>query len=357
MLGATTVAQGLVSHVHALIALHFFEGLFLATTVLAQASALSVYPLKDLARVSARISGMMGCGYILGPVVPLVLSLLLSPRLALRGAFVCGGLLNLLCFVLCLFVLPETLHYRDPVLPVPEKAEETRRDNHPLRWQGLLIFILVTMARAGISFSNEIFEDFGPLFVEERLGWHLAQVSIMTCLIGVVFCVSDMWLFDRLHRYARLETIALFGGLTFGSLLCVIPEVKESWHMALVVFIQTVGFGLNEPAYMSLLAECARVYELSPGVAMALSQAAEGAGNALGPMTAHWVYNMSATHMWYYAALFTLLPLPVFALLRTKHSLLSQQHDDPLTEKIEEVHQCCDTLVSVNNESSKALLV
>ncbi|MGD9010588.1 MAG: MFS transporter [Desulfobacteraceae bacterium] len=235
-----SVAFILFPRVNQMIAIRFFQGMASAMIMpVIQAYIGDITPQGREGFVMGVFNMSLFFGLSLGPVAGGVI----SDRFNLQAAFVCMGLLALIGFGLCLWLLPATHH-----------EEVLRKGRQPLQWRvilsdrsivGLFVFRLAYTAGIGIIWG------FLPVLAASEFSLTSSQIGVLV-MLGVL--VSGLiqapmgYLADRISRKAM---VVVGGGLAGLSILCFQwADTYEILFGASIAF--GFGGGIAMPAVMAV---------------------------------------------------------------------------------------------------------
>jgi MFS family permease len=224
-----SVAFILFPGVDQMIAIRFFQGMASAMIMpVIQAYIGDITPRGREGFVTGVFNMSLFFGLSLGPVAGGVI----SDRFNLQAAFVCMGILALIGFALCAWLLPATHH-----------EEVFRKGRQPLQWRvilsdrsivGLFVFRLAYTAGIGIIWG------FLPVLAASEFSLTGSQIGVLV-MLGVF--VSGLiqapmgYLADRISRKAM---VVVGGGLAGLSILCF--QWADTYE---ILFGASVAFGLG----------------------------------------------------------------------------------------------------------------
>jgi len=183
------------------------------------------------------MSLFLGLG--LGPVV----GGMINDYWSLRAAFVCMGVLSLVGFVLCLWLLP----------PRREEAVVLRR-RPPLPWRaivsdrivaGLFIFRLAYTACIGVMWG------FLPVLADSELHLSSARIGVLVMLGVLVSGVVQLPMGQLADRVSRTAMVAV-GGLLAGTAMLLYQRAYSFEYLFVVSVLFGIGGGAAMPALMAM---------------------------------------------------------------------------------------------------------
>jgi DHA1 family multidrug resistance protein-like MFS transporter len=178
-------------------------------------------------------------GLSLGPVA----GGLINDYLSLRATFVCMGVLSLVGFGLCLWLLP----------PTREEAVVHRR-RPPLRWRvivtdrmvaGLFIFRLTYTAGIGVIWG------FLPVLADAELHLNSSRIGVLV-MLGVLVSGMVQLPMGKLADMVNKTAMVTVGGLLAGVALLAYQQAYSFEYLFGVSILFGLGGGTAMPALMAL---------------------------------------------------------------------------------------------------------
>jgi len=183
------------------------------------------------------MSLFLGLG--LGPVV----GGLINDHWSLRATFVCMGVLSLIGFVLCLWLLP----------PRREEAVVLRR-RPPVGWRvivsdrtvaGLFIFRLAYTAGIGVIWG------FLPVLADTELHLSSARIGVLVMLGVLVSGVVQLPMGKLADKVSRTAMVVV-GGLLAGTAMLLYQHAYSYEYLFVVSVLFGIGGGTAMPALMAM---------------------------------------------------------------------------------------------------------
>ena len=245
-----TAAGSLLTGLAAGMALLFIgrivDGASGASVSVAQASVADVAAPRDRARLFGLLGAAFGLGFVLGPTLGGLLSLV-SPRLPFFVAAAMAGTNAVVAWRR----LPETHTSRQRDAEVATAGTGGRSRTPVLQLPGVRGLLAVAFLSL-VSFSA--FEATFALFANKRLGLTLPSTYALFTVIGVLIALDQVVLVRP--AVARLgERGALQAGLAFNAVgLVLLVEVHSLLLLAPCLVLLTAGQGLITPTLSSAVA-------------------------------------------------------------------------------------------------------
>ena len=237
-----------------------------ASVSVAQASVADLAAPKERARLLGLLGAAFGLGFVLGPALGGLLSLV-SPRLPFFvAAALAGG-----NAIVALRRLPETHHHAT--------REATSRSRHLLSQRGVAGLLAVAFLSL-VSFSA--FEATFSLFGNRRLGLNLSSTYALFTVIGVMIAADQVVLVRRaVDRWG--ERGALQAGLVLNAGgLALLVGVRSLGALVPSLVLLTTGQGLITPTLTSAVVGQAPAGER--GRLLGVQQSVGGLARVVGPV-------------------------------------------------------------------------
>jgi len=275
MLAYTAVSIAFVfsSHVMHLITIRFLQGIASAMIMpVVQAYVGDLTPPGREGTIMSLFNMSMFLGLSLGPVA----GGMINDHLSLETTFVCMGMLSLIGFFLCVWLLPPT---REEIV--------VQRERPPLRWQalisdrtiaGLFIFRLAYTSGIGVIWG------FLPVLADTQLKLNSFQTGTLVMLgvfISGVVQLPMGWLADRINRTAMVA----LGGLVAGIALLAYKWGESYEYLFIFSVLFGIGGGISMPALMAIAVKKGQQSE-SMGSVIALLTMAHSIGMFFGSVGA-----------------------------------------------------------------------
>jgi MFS family permease len=270
--GVGLIGTALSTSVPMLIGTRFISGIGGSSIGSAQAVVADVTDESNRARGMGFIGAAIGIGFVVGPAIGALLSLI-GPAAPFWGSAVVVILDALLVAV----ILPETRSLRTArqhvAAPSPLRIPDVRRL--------IAITLLFTTAFAAM-------ETVLPLFTQAALGWGATENGLAFALVGIVLVIIQGGLIGRLVRLAGERRLLFVGLLLVAGGLVVLPLTSLLATIVLGAGMATLGMALIYPTSSSLL-----TYAAPPdrsGVTLGLARSAGGVARVIGPAAAGVLY-------------------------------------------------------------------
>ena len=260
-----SLLTGLAGGLGLLVLGRLIDGASGASVSVAQASVTDLAEPKERARLLGLLGAAFGLGFVLGPALGGLLSLV-SPRLPFFVAAALAGANALVA----LHRLPETRR--------PSTREVTSRSRHLLGQRGVAGLLGVAFLSL-LSFSA--FEATFSLFGNRRLGLNLSSTYALFTVIGVMIAADQVVLVRRaIDRWG--ERGALQAGLVLNAGgLALLVGVHSLVALVPSLLLLTAGQGLITPTLTSAVAGQAPAGER--GRLLGLQQSVGGLARVVGP--------------------------------------------------------------------------
>lgn len=249
---------------------------------IAQAYMADVSAPENRARAMGLIGAAFGIGFVLGPALSGVLSLMaLGPRAVPLTA---AGL-SAVNFLIALVWLPESLpkevRERSQARPWIDPAGFVRMwHDAPVRGLMLLFFL--------VMFCFSLFEATLALYCQRRFAFDEHKTSFLFVFVGIVLAVVQGALLGRLiRRFGDRRLIA--GGIALMAVgLVALPAYPSLLLLLACLLVLAVGSGVHNPSASGLLSRLTDAE--SQGSVIGLSRSFGALARTIGPVTGTWIF-------------------------------------------------------------------
>jgi MFS transporter, DHA1 family, tetracycline resistance protein len=260
------------------------DGIFGANVSATQAYVADVTPPQDRSRALGLLGAAFGLGFICGPMLGGVLSLI-----SLSAPFYFAGALAAANAVLIFFILPESL-------PLENRSGLNRETFVTLFKEGRGRVIAPLMAAyffmmAGFSIMTAFF----AIFTEDRFGYNASANGYIFAGVGVISVIVQGAMIGRLIKNFTEKGIALTGVALLACSLFALPLVQTLTTLLLVGTGIAVGNSFINPTMNGLVSRSVNKYW--QGRVLGLMQACASLGRFFGPLIGGWflVFNPRRT--------------------------------------------------------------
>lgn len=247
------------------------SGFFGGSISTASAALSDLTPPEKRSAAMGLIGAAFGLGFIVGPALGGVLSMLGGPSLA--GKVVSG--LCLLTALFGLFFLKETHANLGQKLsrPSPWQSFVKSWDSPGLR--------NIFLAQGGASIAMTLMESCLILWMADRLHWKLPEINWGFVSVGVLSAFFQGFLVRKLlPLWGERRTLLL--GLVFFSLgLGLIPLWEQAWWVGLCMLFFVFGNSLTNPSLLGSASLLSGAEE--QGAHLGVSQSMSSLGRIVGP--------------------------------------------------------------------------
>ncbi len=236
-------------------------------TPIAQAYVGDLTPKGREGRMINLLYAAMFFGVALGPV----LGGQLSARWSYHAAFAAMGALSLVALLLVAWKIPADHEWRSAR---EERAKELVPLRHIARRPAVRALIVYFATR---GFWRQGFNSFYPLFAVSVIGWSEADVGTVLSayfLAGGLLQIPFGALADRFRRFPQV----LIGSIGAPMLLVVVPFVRSTWQLVLVMFSMGALSALSRASILAVRTHLGRTH------GMATLAGLHGSSFALGQM-------------------------------------------------------------------------
>ena len=260
------------------------DGIFGANVSATQAYVADVTPPQDRSRALGLLGAAFGLGFICGPMLGGVLSLI-----SLSAPFYFAGALAAANAVLIFFILPESL-------PLENRSGLNRETFVTLFREGRGRVIVPLMAAyffmmAGFSIMTAFF----AIFTEDRFGYNASANGYIFAGVGVISVIVQGAMIGRLIKNFTEKGIALTGVALLACSMFALPLVQTLTTLLLVSTGIAVGNSFINPTMNGLVSRSVNKYW--QGRVLGLMQACASLGRFFGPLIGGWflVFNPRRT--------------------------------------------------------------
>ena len=251
------------------------DGIFGANVSATQAYVADVTPPQDRSRALGLLGAAFGLGFICGPMLGGVLSLI-----SLSAPFYFAGALAAANAVLIFFILPESL-------PLENRSGPDRETFVTLFREGRGRVIVPLMAAyffmmAGFSIMTAFF----AIFTEDRFGYNASANGYIFAGVGVISVIVQGAMIGRLIRNFTEKGIALTGVALLACSIFALPLVQTLTTLLLVGAGIAVGNSFINPTMNGLVSRSVNKYW--QGRVLGLMQACASLGRFFGPLIGGW---------------------------------------------------------------------
>jgi DHA1 family tetracycline resistance protein-like MFS transporter len=295
------------------------DGLTGGNISVAQAYLSDVTDEKTRARGLGIVTAAAGSGLMFGPAFGALLAAEFGPRLAYFAAAV----ISLITILITYFRLPESLTSEGQTHRNRSGGKHQANPMPILRTPGIPLLMIIACS-GPLSFfafqsifvlwsEQTIFVGYETRLFQQTVGWILAYVGLMG-IITQAFLVKPI-----VQRFG--ENWMVTGGLLVRSLAFILMSLLPLISVViLTVPLIAFGTGLFIPGLIALLTY--RVPPKERGLAIGLSEAAQGLGRIAGPLISGWLFdNIDPSSPMIFAGIVGLLSMLASYTLRRNFSL------------------------------------
>jgi MFS transporter, DHA1 family, tetracycline resistance protein len=251
------------------------DGIFGANVSATQAYVADVTPPQDRSRALGLLGAAFGLGFICGPLLGGVLSLI-----SLSAPFYFAGALAAANAVLIFFVLPESL-------PLENRSRPDRDTFLTLFKEGRSRVIVPLMAAYFFMMTGfSILTAFFAIFTEDRFGYNASANGYIFAGVGVISVIVQGAMIGRLIKSFTEKGIALTGLVLLACSMFALPLVQTAPVLFLVSAGIAVGNSFINPTMNGLVSRA--VNKSWQGRVLGLMQACASLGRFLGPLIGGW---------------------------------------------------------------------
>ena len=260
------------------------DGIFGANVSATQAYVADVTPPQDRSRALGLLGAAFGLGFICGPMLGGVLSLI-----SLSAPFYFAGALAAANAVLIFFILPESL-------PLENRSGLNRETFVTLFREGrgrVIVPLMVAYFFMMAGFS--IMTAFFAIFTEDRFGYNASANGYIFAGVGVISVIVQGAMIGRLIKNFTEKGIALTGVALLACSMFALPLVQTLTTLLLVGTGIAVGNSFINPTMNGLVSRSVNKYW--QGRVLGLMQACASLGRFFGPLIGGWflVFNPRRT--------------------------------------------------------------
>ncbi len=260
----------------------FLAGVMGGNIATAQAYVTDVTAEEERARGMGLIGAAFGIGFVLGPVLGVML--VWHPA----GPGLGAAALSMVSFFLVLFKLPETITMdRAKKLSLKYEGVFTRvfwqklQQNTPILFLGMFILAVAQASLYGAF----------PLYCQEVLRFTPQEVGMQFVYLGVVAVVIQGGLIQTLVKRFGEEVLFMLGSGLMAAGFFLIPFAVSKATLMVYLAVMAVGYSLNGPTLNSLISK--RSGFVGAGAVMGVSQGMAGLGRMIGPTWGGLLYGFS----------------------------------------------------------------
>jgi DHA1 family tetracycline resistance protein-like MFS transporter len=251
------------------------DGIFGANVSATQAYVADVTPPHDRSRALGLLGAAFGLGFICGPLLGGVLSLI-----SLSAPFYFAGALAAVNAILIFFILPESL-------PLENRSLSNRDTFLTLFKEGRGRVIVPLMAAYFFMMTGfSILTAFFAIFTEDRFGYNASANGYIFAGVGVISVIVQGAMIGRLIKSFTEKGIALTGVALLACSMFALPLVQTATMLFLVGAGIAVGNSFINPTMNGLVSRAVNKYW--QGRVLGLMQACASLGRFLGPLIGGW---------------------------------------------------------------------
>jgi DHA1 family tetracycline resistance protein-like MFS transporter len=251
------------------------DGIFGANVSATQAYVADVTPPQDRSRALGLLGAAFGLGFICGPLLGGVLSLI-----SLSAPFYFAGALAAANAVLIFFILPESL-------PLENRSGQDRDTFITLFREGRGRVIAPLMAAYFFMMAGfSILTSFFAIFTEDRFGYDASANGYIFAGVGVISVIVQGAMIGRLIKNFTEKGIALTGVALLACSMFAFPLVQTPTMLLLVSAGIAVGNSFINPTMNGLVSRAVNKYW--QGRVLGLMQACASLGRFFGPVIGGW---------------------------------------------------------------------
>jgi multidrug resistance protein len=259
------------NNVTTLIIIRFFHGVASAMLMpVIQAYVADITPKGREGFAMGLFNMFMLFGLSLGPLI----GGLIKDQFNFQTSFLCMGMLALLAFVFCLFLLPPKIS--EGVIRSPKEPVPWRQFLFDRTIAGLLVFRFAYVVCIGIIWA------FVPLYADVKFSLSSSSIGIVI-MLGVLISgsinVPMGFVADRINK----KIMVVIGGMIVGYAILSFTWVENFSDMGLAAIIFGIGGGVSMPALMAMAALKGNTSG-SMGSVMALMNVAHSLGMLTGAL-------------------------------------------------------------------------
>jgi MFS family permease len=242
LLAFTVISFGFIflKEVNSLIVLRFFQGIASAMLMpIIQAYVGDITPTGKEGFTMGLFNMSMFCGLSIGPLLGGVI----HDRFSLQTTFVCMGLLSLIGFFLCLFLLP------------PTRSEKyITSGKSPVEWKQLFLdrdIVSIFIFRFSHILCIGIIWAFLPLYAKQKFSATSSTIGILIMLgvfVSGALHVPMGFLADKINK----KWMVVAGGLIVACAVFSFEWVEGFWGLVWASIFFGIGGGIVMPALMAI---------------------------------------------------------------------------------------------------------
>ncbi len=258
------------------------DGIFGANVSATQAYVADVTPPQDRSRALGLLGAAFGLGFICGPLLGGVLSLI-----SLSAPFYFAGALAAANAILIFFILPESLPLENRSRPLENRSRPDRDTFLTLFKEGRGRVIVPLMAAYFFMMAGfSILTAFFAIFTEDRFGYNASANGYIFAGVGVISVIVQGAMIGRLIKSFTEKGIALTGVALLACSMFALPLVQTATMLFLVGAGIAVGNSFINPTMNGLVSRAVNKYW--QGRVLGLMQACASLGRFFGPLIGGW---------------------------------------------------------------------
>lgn len=217
-------------------------GVTAANMSVATAYITDITPEEQRAGRFGYIHAMFGIGFLVGPLLGGVLG-----EFWVRAPFLAAGFLNLLNFLLALFVLPES-HKGERTAVSPGALNPFRLLKWGITVRALVPFLLIFFI---LNFVGQVYGTVWVLYGEDVFHWSPLVIGMSLAAYGLLHALVQGFLPGPMVRVMGERNAFLFGAGAEIAALTFLGFITDGWVVFALLPIFSLG-GVGTPALQSL---------------------------------------------------------------------------------------------------------
>jgi Arabinose efflux permease len=268
-----------------------FAGFFGASLSTASAYISDITPPNERSKGMALIGAAFGLGFVFGPAIGGALALWgqhISPEVHFDTTFSSLWVAGI-CFANFLFALKfltESLKEKNKN-PTKKKRFSLLYHHLQIKTVGPLMVVFLLSSLAMSSMEATLI-----LFMGEKFGWGIKQVSFGFAYIGVIIIFTQGFLVRRMLPKFGEKKVLRLGLILFALGLTGIAIAPNLAMMCVTMTLLSLGNGLTNPSILGSISILTDAKE--QGVTMGVTQSMASLGRILGPALGGWIYGAVA---------------------------------------------------------------